>query len=99
MIVDAAFLRGAERARFAELARALGVPFTILDCRAPPGLLRERVRRRQARGGDASEADVAVLERLAALAEPLDATEQAAAIGIDADSAADEVARRWRRGR
>jgi len=98
VIVDAAFLRRAERARFAALARALGVPFTILDCRAPLGLLRERVRQRQARGSDASEADVAVLERLAGLAEPLDAAEQAASIGIDADTATGDVARRWRGG-
>ena len=99
VILDAAFLRAAERADAAALARQLGVPFAILDCRAPLPLLRERLRRRQARGGDASEADVAVLERLLAHAEPLDAAERAMAIKIEPDAllAPEELARRWRR--
>ncbi|HEX7384929.1 MAG TPA: AAA family ATPase, partial [Burkholderiaceae bacterium] len=83
VIVDAAFLRRAERDAFAALARECGVPFAILDCRAPLALLRERVAARHARRDDASEADLAVLERLAVAAEPLAADEQAAALAVD----------------
>ena len=47
---------------------------SILDCDAPLPVLRERLRLRQ---GDASEADLAVLEALRAPAQPLDAGERA----------------------
>jgi len=73
VILDAAFLRRDERAAAGALADELAVPFAILDCRAPPEVLRERL---LARRGDASEADLAVLERLEALAEPLAPEEQ-----------------------
>ena len=84
VIVDAAFLRRSERAAFAALAASLSVPFTVFDCRAELPLLRHRLVQRQVGGLDASEADVAVLERLTAVEEPLDAAEQAVAIVIDA---------------
>jgi hypothetical protein len=74
VILDAAFLRRQERDRAHALARELGVPFGIVDCIAPLPLLRERL---QARKGDASEADIAVLERLHAVAQPLEQDELA----------------------
>jgi predicted kinase len=61
VIVDAAFLRGAERRSFEALAAELRVPFTILDCRATPATLRRRVAERDAAGTDASEASLAIL--------------------------------------
>lgn len=97
-IVDAALLRRVERGRFADLAVAVGAPFAILDCRAAPALLRERIAARRGRGDDASEADVGVLERLALLSEPLDTGEAAHAIVCDAGAPLDgaDVARQWR---
>jgi aminoglycoside phosphotransferase family enzyme/predicted kinase len=68
VVLDAAFLRRAERDAAQAVARAAGVPFAILDCQAPPQVLRERLRGRR---GDASEADEAVLDKLAASAEAL----------------------------
>jgi aminoglycoside phosphotransferase family enzyme/predicted kinase len=68
VILDAAFLRRSERERARALAEAEGVAFHIVSCEAPLPLLRERL---LARKGDASEADIAVLERLAPIAEPL----------------------------
>lgn len=91
-IIDAAFLRRAERARAAALAREMQVPFTILDCRAANAVLHERVLARSRRGGDASEADVAVLERLLAAHEPLNEAERACAIAIDSGQAVDAAA-------
>lgn len=84
VIVDAAFLRRAERARFAALAETLGRPFAIVACRAPEPVLRERLARRQAQGGDASEADAAVLDRLREVDEALDAQETGLAWVVDA---------------
>ena len=97
IIVDAAFLHRAERTRFAALAEAAGVPFSILDCSAPLPLLRERVARRQAAGSDASEADLEVLERLAGEAEPLGDCERAKAIAVDPawPGAPAALAQRW----
>ena len=72
VVLDAAFLRGAERAQARALAHELGARFSIVNCEAPLPVLRERLLKRE---GDASEADVAVLERLRAAAEPLTADE------------------------
>jgi uncharacterized protein len=97
VVVDAAFLRRSERAPFAALAGELGAPFAIFDCRAPWALLRERLAQRRSRGGDASEADEAVLERLRDADEPLDGDEAARSLIIDAvrPVAPVDLARRW----
>ena len=84
VVVDAAFLHQAERARFASLANELNAPFSIIDCQAPRHLLRERIVHRQASGIDASEADFTVLERLEGVVEPLNSEEQARTIVVEA---------------
>ncbi|MBC7162491.1 MAG: AAA family ATPase [Immundisolibacter sp.] len=83
VLVDASFLAAGERRRFARLAASLAVPFRILACSAPPDVLRERVERRAAQAGDASEANLAVLDAQRARYRPLGADEQALAIVID----------------
>lgn len=84
VVVDAACLRRSERAQFAELAAALALPFSILDCRAALPLLRIRLEQRQASGADPSEADVAALELLCQSDEPLDERDRAISIVVDA---------------
>jgi aminoglycoside phosphotransferase family enzyme/predicted kinase len=98
VIVDAAFLRGAERRSFEALATELRVPFTILDCRATPSMLRRRVAERNAAGTDASEAGLAVLERQFEWQDPLAADERALAIEVSTEDTVDIalVAARWR---
>jgi len=61
-IVDAAFLKRAERDAFRALARELGVPFLILELHATEDTLRRRVVQREHLGRDASEATLQVLE-------------------------------------
>jgi aminoglycoside phosphotransferase family enzyme/predicted kinase len=98
MIVDATFLRRAERDAFAELAKTIRVPFTILACSAPLPVLRERIERRAASGADPSEADAQVLERLRAVAEPLSAQEGGHVVDWDGGVACGDprrVAPRW----
>lgn len=80
VVVDAAFLRAAERRAFAELAQAEGCPFHILACEAPTDVLRQRIAARQAAGGDASEATLAVLEQQLGWLEPLTDAERASAM-------------------
>ena len=83
LLVDATFLNPAMRARFIALARELRVPCRILCFEAPLDVLRERVRARQQAGGDASEADVRVLESQWAAARPLSIDEEALAVHVD----------------
>ncbi|MDZ4177481.1 MAG: ATP-binding protein, partial [Hydrogenophaga sp.] len=82
VLVDAAFLRAAERADFAALAQGAGVPFHILACEAPVDVLRARITERQAHGADASEATVAVLEQQLGWLEPLSGAERAQALHV-----------------
>jgi aminoglycoside phosphotransferase family enzyme/predicted kinase len=60
VVLDAAFLKPQERAQAEGLAREAGVDFEGIWLEAAPEVLRARV---AARTGDASDADVAVLER------------------------------------
>jgi hypothetical protein len=83
VVVDAACLRRSEREALHAIARQLDVPFLILNVQAPQNVLRTRVAQRQARADDASEADLAVLERQLAIREPLTPAEHAAAIEVD----------------
>ena len=61
----------------------------ILCFEAPLDVLRERVRARQQAGGDASEADVRVLESQWAAARPLSADEAALAVQVDTTRSVD----------
>lgn len=70
-ILDATFLHHARREAARRWAAARGLPFVVLDFPAPPALLRQRLRERSARGGDASEADLQVLDLQLRTAEPL----------------------------
>ncbi len=60
VVLDAVFLKPEERAQAADLAHRLGVPFEGVWLDAPADVLRDRV---QGRSGDASDADVATLEK------------------------------------
>jgi predicted kinase len=63
-------------------------------------LLRERVGARARRGGDPSEATLAVLDKLTALAEPLTPEEQARVLDADTSGPLDAAAlcRAWLAG-
>ena len=93
VIVDATFLRHEQRKPFERLAGEKGVKFVLLAFRAAPQTLRQRLLQRS---GDASDADLAVLERQLAAREPLAADEQGRCVGIDTELPVDpaEVIRR-----
>jgi predicted kinase len=63
VIVDAAMLKRAERDALRQLAARLKVRCECIWCEAPSATLRSRIARRQAKGADASDATLAVLER------------------------------------
>ncbi len=74
VIVDAAFLREDEREVFRRLAQNMSVPFAIATLHASVTTLRKRIVRRR---NDASEADVAVLDMLMSVQQPLSPSELA----------------------
>ncbi|WP_425259375.1 AAA family ATPase [Rubrivivax sp. RP6-9] len=71
VILDATFLRHADRVAARQLAGRLGVPFAILHFTAAPAVLRQRVLQRAALASDASEADETVLWLQSQTQEPL----------------------------
>ena len=83
VIVDATFLRRAERWAFRQIAAFHAARFAILDCTAPAEELRRRISARSQAGKDASEATLAVLERQLATREPLDGSELRSTVRVD----------------
>lgn len=80
VVVDATFLDRRWRDAMAATAAGAGVPFVILEVRCPEAELRRRVAARQ---GDASEADLAVLEGQLADFAPLDPDEARFTVRVD----------------
>jgi aminoglycoside phosphotransferase family enzyme/predicted kinase len=73
VVVDAATLRQEEREQLHQVARSLGVPFALVECRASAAQLAARVAAREAVGTDPSDANITVVQQQAALAEPVPA--------------------------
>jgi aminoglycoside phosphotransferase family enzyme/predicted kinase len=71
VIVDATFLKRADRDAFRVLARETGAAFNILAPHAPTEVLRDRILARNALQRDASEATLEVLEHQLQTLEPL----------------------------
>ena len=76
VIVDAAFLKRADRDSFRALAKEAGAVFEILAPQATPAQLRERILARQTAGRDASEATLEVLAQQERTVEPLQSDER-----------------------
>jgi len=86
VILDATFLKRAQRDDMRQVAADLGVPFRILHVHAPDEVLRARVARREREARDPSEANLAVLEAQIKNLEPLAPEEQSSVIAIDANA-------------
>jgi predicted kinase len=62
VVLDAAFLRKKQRVSAKSIASSLGVASVLVCAEAPEDVLRSRIERRSKQKGEASEADLAVLE-------------------------------------
>jgi predicted kinase len=82
VIVDAAFLKQAERQQFQALANTLDIPFAILHVQTDDALHHQRIRQRQAENLDASEADIGVYELLKSALEVLTDDERQVAVEV-----------------
>ncbi|MCH8072378.1 MAG: AAA family ATPase [Proteobacteria bacterium] len=83
VILDAAFLKFADREMAISVATDFGLPCILLQVTAPTEVLRERIRQRSIRRNDASEAGLEVLEHQLATAEPLTHKEETIAISLE----------------
>jgi len=85
VVLDATFLKAADRRACRELAGRLGVQFFILDCQASEAVLRERIVARLASGNDPSEAGLKVLAAQMAGAEALETEEMPWVLRLEAE--------------
>jgi predicted kinase len=75
-IIDATFLQRSQRELFRSLAQRLNCDFHILDCQTETGVMRQRIQQRETTGTDASEANLAVLEKQLDKYQPLGSDER-----------------------
>jgi predicted kinase len=92
-IVDATFLRQADRASLLALAGRIGILPILIHCYAPPEILKDRIAKRWAEGADPSEADLSVLSWQQSHFDPIGEEERLTAVEIDTSrsNAVDEV--------
>jgi aminoglycoside phosphotransferase family enzyme/predicted kinase len=83
VILDAAFLRKADRAMAIAMANECQVPCILLEVTAPPDVLRNRIKRRADLATDASEADLKVLEHQLASAEAMTGDEKSLVVSCE----------------
>ncbi|SDT27811.1 bifunctional aminoglycoside phosphotransferase/ATP-binding protein [Pseudomonas oryzae] len=77
VVLDATYLKHAQRQAAHAVAEQLGVPFLILDCHAPQEVIAAWLAERRAEGRDPSDATLAVVQAQEAGREPLDEEELA----------------------
>lgn len=75
VVIDATYLKQAQRQAAAEVASATGVPFLILDCNAPDAVIASWLAQRQADQNDPSDATLEVVTAQQASREALSAEE------------------------
>ena len=75
VVLDATFLKRAQRDAAAKVAEATGAPFLILDCNAPQAVITSWLAQRQADKNDPSDATLTIIEEQQAQREPLTAEE------------------------
>jgi predicted kinase len=81
VVLDGTFLAGADQRRAVEVATARKLPVLLVNCTCPPEVAKERITRRLAFGGDASEARPELFDAQQARDEPTPA--ELPAISID----------------
>ena len=95
VIVDATFLKRAQRQTFRALAAELAVPFSIVSFKARIDTLRERILNRLEQAQDASEADLEVLEFQLMQEEPLGKEELRDVVEFDSEAAIKKQELQW----
>ena len=94
VVVDATFGRRQRRDAFRALATELGVPVLLVAVTTPESVVEARLRRRRARSGEVSDADLEVYRLAQARFEPIDEVPVRGRVAVDGTApAADTVTR------
>ncbi|GIZ12233.1 bifunctional aminoglycoside phosphotransferase/ATP-binding protein [Pseudomonas sp. NCCP-436] len=88
VVIDATYLKAAQRQAASEIAEETGSPFLIIDCQAPDAVISGRLEQRQREGLDPSEATQEVVQAQQAGREALDAEELAHSRRVDTHDSA-----------
>ncbi|AGZ33542.1 MULTISPECIES: bifunctional aminoglycoside phosphotransferase/ATP-binding protein [unclassified Pseudomonas] len=88
VVLDATYLKRAQRQSAAEVANHTGVPFLILDCHAPEAVIASWLEQRQAENSDPSDATLEVIKAQQANREPLDEEELKHSTRVDTQDSA-----------
>ena len=98
VIVDATFIRQADRQQLKQLAITRQCPFRILDFQLNEELFRQRIQQRAEQGNSWSDADEKVLEYQLTRIEPLTASEKNISITIAEHTEIESVGIQLKRG-
>ncbi|WP_437883723.1 AAA family ATPase [Pseudomonas sp. LRF_L74] len=82
-VLDATYLKQAQRKAARQVAEENGVPFLIIDCQAPRETIAEWLNQRQGENNDPSDATLEVIDSQLANREPLDEAELAYSKRVD----------------
>ncbi|HKK17367.1 MAG TPA: AAA family ATPase, partial [Opitutales bacterium] len=85
IILDATYLREAERSKARALAAQFDVPCRIVNVTAKEATLRTRIRKRQEKADEPSDATSEILEQQLASRDPLSPTERGITVDVDTD--------------
>jgi Uncharacterized protein conserved in bacteria len=88
VVIDATYLKRAQRTAAASMAESTGVPFVILDCNAPDAVIELWLTQRQLEGHDPSDANLDVVRAQQASREALDEGELLVARRVETNDAA-----------
>ena len=88
VVLDATYLKQAQRDAAAEVASSTGAPFLILDCQAPDAVIASWLQQRQAENTDPSDATLEVIKAQQANREPLSSKEQPHCKRVDTQDSA-----------
>ncbi|MGB9092239.1 MAG: AAA family ATPase [Pseudomonas farsensis] len=88
VVLDATYLKQAQRDAAAEVASSTGAPFLILDCQAPDAVIASWLQLRQAENTDPSDATLEVIKAQQANREPLTSEEQPHCKRVDTQDSA-----------
>jgi uncharacterized protein len=91
-ILDATFIRRAQREKIARLAERYGIPLLVIHCSTPDAITQNRLRRRAAQGTDISDGrwDIYVAQKAAA--EPPDEIATSRRLELDTDAPLEQLA-------
>nr|WP_239482300.1 bifunctional aminoglycoside phosphotransferase/ATP-binding protein [Pseudomonas insulae] len=88
VVIDATYLKQAQREAARQVAESTGAPFLILDCQAPHAVISEWLQQRQQAAVDPSDATLEVIAAQQASREALSADELVQSKRVDTDQSA-----------